>query len=219
MNKKAVCLLSGGLDSGVAAHLIKEKGYELLPLFFEYGQSTFEKEKKCFEYLIDYFEVKKSKVIPLNFLKNMGGSGLTDKKIILRKDNRELEYVPFRNSVFLSIATAWAEVEGADIIVIGSTGGDTICPDNSPEYINSFQKVIDKGTMLHKEINLVAPLMKINKTEVVRLGIVTNFDFSLTWSCHNSNDLACGKCSNCEARLKAFKKNSIKDPLPYEEKE
>jgi len=215
MNKKAVCLISGGLDSAVAAAVAKKSGYDLYFLFFNYGQKTANKEKACFLKLARFYKAKKAKIISLPWLKKLGGSALTDKKTILTPENFNLEYVPFRNTIFLSAAVAWAEAISADAVFIGSCGGDRICPDNSPAYINSFQKVIELGTKLKTDIKIKAPLLKGDKAYVVGVGKRLKVPFELTWSCHNYTNKACGHCSNCLSRLKAFTKNSLKDPIPY----
>lgn len=215
-NKRAICLISGGLDSAVAAAVAKSKGYELHFLFLEYGQKNFKKEKKSINNLVIFFKPKKVWKIKLPWVKKFGGSGLFDKNIILDEKNFRLEYVPFRNSIFLSVATALAEVTGAEAIFIGSSGGDHISPDNSPEYIKSFQKVIEEGTMLKKGIKINAPLIMTDKTGAVKIGTKLKVPFKLTWSCHGYKKLACGHCSNCLSRIEAFRKNKMTDPNKYD---
>jgi 7-cyano-7-deazaguanine synthase len=215
MNKKAVLLVSGGLDSAVAAAIAKKSGYDLYFLFFDYGQKTVNKEKICFLKLAKFYKAKEAKIISLPWVKKLGGSALTDDETILTPENFNLEYVPFRNTIFLSAAVAWAEVILADAVFIGSCGGDRICPDNSPLYINSFQKLVKVGTKLKTNIKIKAPLLRGDKTYVVAIGKRLGVPFELTWSCHNFTDRACGLCSNCLSRIKAFAENSLKDPIPY----
>jgi 7-cyano-7-deazaguanine synthase len=128
------------------------------------------------------------------------------------------EYVPNRNAILESQAIAYAEFLRAGAVCIGSTGGDHICPDNSPDFVKAMQNLIDQGTMLKSPIQLVAPLMATDKTGAVKLGTELKVPFEFTWSCHNNTDKACGKCSNCEARIEAFELNGIKDPIEYVEK-
>ncbi len=214
-NKKAVCLLSGGLDSAVTTAIAKEKKYQLYLLFINYGQKTLKKEIRCFNKLAKYYHAQKTYIVKLPWLKEFGGSALFDSKIKLNQNNLELEYVPFRNSIFLSIATALAETIKAEAIFIGSCGEDSICPDNKPEYLQAFQQVIKTGTMLKKGIKIIAPLSKISKKETVKTGNELKVPFALTWSCHNNDQQACGQCSNCRTRLATFSSLKIKDPIDY----
>jgi 7-cyano-7-deazaguanine synthase len=214
-NKKAICLISGGLDSAVATSIAKSKGYASYFLFVNYGQKTLKKEEECVDNLANRIKPKKVFKVKLPWLKEFGGSALFDKKISLNEKNFRLEYVPFRNSIFLSVATALAETIGADAIFIGSTGGDHICPDNSPIYLAAFQDVIRKGTMLKKNIKLIAPLISTDKTGAIKIGKKLKTHFELTWSCHNNITKACGHCSNCKARLEAFSVNKREDPILY----
>ena len=214
-NKKAVCLISGGLDSTVASAIARENGYEPIFLFLRYGQKTAKKEELCLDKLAKHWGVKKVVKVDLPWVKEFGGSALLDANIPLDEKNFRLEYVPFRNSIFLSVATALAETEGAEIVVVGSTGGDHICPDNSPEFIDTFQKVMEKGTMLKKDVKIFHPLTVTDKTGAVKIGKGIDVPFELTWSCHNGTEKACGHCSNCKARIEAFELNCDKDPIEY----
>jgi 7-cyano-7-deazaguanine synthase len=215
-NKKVICLISGGLDSAVASAIAISKGYEPIFLFIRYGQKTLKKEEWCLDQLVKHWHIKHVHKIYLPWIKKFGGSALLDKNISLDEKNFRLEYVPFRNSIFLAVATALAEVEKADLIVVGSTGGDHICPDNRSEFIKAFQKIISMGTMLKKDIKIFHPLTKTDKTGAVKIGEKLKVPFELTWSCHNKTDVACGHCSNCLARIEAFKLNFITDPIKYE---
>lgn len=213
--KRAVCLISGGLDSTVATALAIKDGYEPIFLFLRYGQKTIEKEEWCLDRLVKFWKVKKVVKVDLPWIKEFGGSALLDKNIPLDERNFRLEYVPFRNSIFLSVATALAEVQKAEIIVIGSTGGDHICPDNNPEFISLFQSLVEKGTMLKKDIVIYHPLTDTDKTGAVKAGYEIGVPFDLTWSCHNNTEAACGHCSNCKSRIEAFEFNGLKDPIRY----
>lgn len=215
MVKKAVCLISGGLDSAVAASYAKNKGFELYFLFIDYGQKNLTKEKKSVRLIANDLHAKKLQIVKISYLKKFGRSALFDKNTTLDESNFLLEYVPFRNSQFLAIATAWAETIGATGIFVGSSGGDHICPDNSKAFLNAFQKVITIGTLINKNIKIYAPLANTDKTGAVKLGLKLGSIFKHTWSCHNNTNIACGHCSNCIARLKAFASLNKKDPIPY----
>jgi glycine cleavage system T protein/queuosine biosynthesis protein QueC len=212
--KKAVCLVSGGLDSAVAAALAAKEGYDLYFLVGDYGQVTNTKEVACARALAGHFQARQIRVIDLGWLRDMGGSGLTSPKIYLSPENADLEYVPFRNTILLAAAVAWAEVIGAEAVFIGSTGPPWHTPDNSPEYFQAFQEVVRIGTK-KKDIMIRAPFCQSKKRDVVQTGINLGVPFHLTWSCHNYEDIACGDCSNCRDRLHAFQELGIEDPIPY----
>lgn len=212
---KALCILSGGLDSGVCLGIATSHYKEVSTIFFRYGQKTYKKEKKCVDLLVKHYGIKNHREIDITWLSSFGVSALFDKKVQLTEENFVLEYVPFRNSIFLSIATAFAESKKIKHLIIGSTGGDHICPDNSEAYIKAYQNMIKEGTLLIKDITIEAPLLKTDKTGAVKMGSKLQVPFQYTWSCHNSEEKACGTCSNCVARIEAFKKNQLQDPISY----
>lgn len=210
--KKAVCTVSGGLDSAVAAAMMANGGFELHFIFFDWGQKTYRKELKCAKALARYYGASFQTVeVPL--LKILPGISLTQKETLTTAIN---EYVPNRNAILESQAIAYAEYLKAGVLCIGSTGGDHICPDNSPSFIDAMQRLVDEGTMLKPPIQMVAPLISMDKIGAVEIGLELGVPFELTWSCHNNIDRACGNCSNCLARLEAFELNNRKDPIEYE---
>lgn len=213
--KKAVCLVSGGLDSAVASSIAKDEGFDIYILFFKYGQKNLKREQKCVSKLASYLGAKEKKVIKLPWLVEIGGTALTDRKTKLTSKNATLEYVPFRNTIFLSAAVAWAEVIGADAVFIGSTGSTRVCPDNTPPYIRAMQEVARQGTKIKTDIKIRAPLLKKKKADAVKIGNKLNVPFKWTWSCHNYIDRACGVCTNCRSRLSAFKEAEMKDIIQY----
>lgn len=212
---KAICLVSGGLDSAVTVAVAQRDGFNTRFLFVDYGQKTASKERRSATALAEHFQTETPNIVRLPWLKEFGGSGLFRTDVTLNKDNEKFEYVPFRNSLLLAIGVALAEVSGADRVYIGSTGSDRIAPDNSPEFIEAFQRLTRLGTMLKTDIQITAPLIELNKQGVVKLGIDLNVPFEKTWSCHNTSELACGGCSNCRSRLAAFQSLGLRDPLPY----
>lgn len=213
--KSAVCTLSGGLDSAVAAAVLAKAGFGLHFIFFDYGQKTIQKELECAAALAEHFKAG-LKVVEIPFLKTLPGISLTQKETLTTEIN---EYVPNRNAILESQAVAHAEYLKAGVVCVGSTGGDHICPDNSPAFIEAMQHLVDQGTMLKPSVQVIAPLMTIDKIGAVKLGLKLGVPFEATWSCHNNVDAACGYCSNCQSRLEAFKLNGFKDPIKYAEKE
>lgn len=209
-SKKAICLTSGGLDSTVVAGIAKKEGYELYCLFFNYGQKSYLHELNAVKYITSFLKCEKLLMIDLPYIKKFGGSAMLDPKTPLNEKNFIKEYVPFRNSQFLAIATAWAEVIGAEKVFIGSTGGDHVCPDNSKKYTAAFQRLVDEGTMLNKNIKIEAPLQNTDKTGALKIGIKLKIPFYRTWSCHNNFKKHCGHCTNCRDRMRAYKENNIK---------
>lgn len=213
--KKAVCLMSGGLDSAVVAALAQAEGYELYLLAASYGQKAHRKELACVHQQAEYYRGAQLEVIDLSWLGHCGASGLTDRAVYLSSENARLEYVPFRNTVFLSIAVAWAEALRAEQVMIGSIGGPWLTPDNRPDYFAAMQEVVRLGTQLKTDIQIRVPFGQSKKVDVVTKGLELGVPFEITWSCHNREDMACGECSNCLDRLGAFHQLNVEDPLPY----
>jgi 7-cyano-7-deazaguanine synthase len=209
-----VCTISGGLDSAVAAAIMADAGFRLHFVFFDWGQKTYEKEFECAQLLskhynasIEFFEVP--------ILKSLPGISLTQSETQTTEIN---EYVPNRNAILESQAVAYAEFLKAGGVCIGSTGGDHICPDNSPQFVDAMQRLVNEGTLLKPHIQILAPLVGTDKIGAVEIGLKLSVPFELTWSCHNSTEFACGECSNCQARLEAFEANGISDPIKYAKK-
>lgn len=211
----AVCVMSGGMDSAVAAGIVQKQGYDLAFLHFNYGQITEPKEVECVDRLSTHFHPVATKRIDLSNAMIRGSSALftggSKEDGIHDKD----EYVYFRNTILASFAVALAEEMKAKAIVFGSTGEDHICPDNSPEFWEGFQRLIALGTMRHKDITVLTPLTDTDKAGVLERGLKLGVPMKDTWSCHNRVDLACGECSNCRARLGAFESKGMTDPIPY----
>ncbi len=217
--KLAVVLLSSGMDSAVCAS-IASQSHSLAFIHFQYGQKAQEKELERFEKLCEFFNPLKIKVVSLPFLKEIGGSSLTDPEMEIPNGEEPgipSTYVPFRNGIFLSIAASWAEVIGAEKIFIGVNQVDfSGYPDCRGEFIEAFNLAINRGTKPETNIKIETPLLNLSKKEIVKLGLELGTPFHLTWSCYRSGEKACGRCSSCLLRLKAFKELGAKDPLPYE---
>ena len=220
--KKAVVILSGGMDSTTAAFIAKKEGYELIPLHFNYGQRTEKKELKSFNDICDYLNIKNRYVIDIPFFKQIGASALVDENIEVPVDGIKpgvpVTYVPFRNGIFLSIAAAVAEKEGANALFIGVVEEDSSgYPDCREEFIKNMQRAINSGTKPQTHIEIKTPLIHLKKEDIVKKAIEVGVPLELTWSCYKEEQEACGVCDSCRLRLKGFEKAGIKDPIKYKE--
>jgi len=209
--KKAIIPISGGADSSTCMALAKSQGYEVYAMFIDYGQNNIEHEMKASRDIATYYDAKDFKVLKFGWFKEIGGSGLVDETYI-NGDNKVLEYVPFRNTVILSLAMAWADSIKADAIFYGSTGAPWITPDNSPEYFDAFRKVAQIGAM-KKDVEIFSPFNKMKKAEVIELGLKLKVPYEKTWSCHNNKEKHCGECSQCLDRKRAFESLGLVDPV------
>ncbi|MBP2133840.1 7-cyano-7-deazaguanine synthase [Methanomicrobium sp. W14] len=220
---KAVCLMSGGMDSSTLAYFAKDMGYDILALHTRYGQRTEEKELECAKKIAKSLNAPEFMEISLSYLTKFGGSSLTDNSMTVFDHSDETDekkipntYVPFRNSNLLSIATSYAESRGAEAIFIGVQASDYAgYPDCRPEFVEAFQKVIDLGTSDETHIKLMTPFVNLNKTEILKIGMKLGVPYKDTWSCYKSNFPACGKCDSCYYRLKAFEEIGVEDPIEY----
>jgi len=219
--KKAVCIISGGMDSALSSYIAKNQdGYEIIAVHFNYGQKTEQKELECFRNIAKSLNAIKSVELDLHFIKDIGGSALTDEELEVPKDGLKpgipITYVPFRNGIFLSIAAAIAEREEASAIYIGVVEEDSSgYPDCSEGFIKALENAIDKGTKPQTKINLKTPLVHLQKEDIVSYAKKLDVPLSSTWSCYESSDEACGVCDSCRLRLKGFKKAGLKDEIRY----
>lgn len=217
----SVCLVSGGMDSCVAAAVANEEADELAFLHVSYGQRTEDRERQAFEGIADYYSVKQRLVVSLEHLAKIGGSSLTSKDFAimpadLSRNGIPTSYVPFRNAHLLSVAASWAEVIGAQYIYIGAVGEDSSgYPDCRPEFYEAFQSAINFGTKPETQIEIKTPVITMKKSQIVELGEKLKAPFELTWSCYAQSEEACGDCDSCALRLRAFRIAGVKDPLPY----
>ena len=217
----AVCLVSGGMDSCVTAAIANEENQELAFLHVSYGQRTEARERKSFSDLADHFKANKRLVASIEYLKEIGGSSLTDRQISVAEADLAAKgiptsYVPFRNSHLLAIATSWSEVLGANRVYIGAVAEDSSgYPDCRPEFYEAFQKAIDMGTKPDTNIEIVTPVIHLRKSEIIKRGLELHAPLELTWSCYQSEDFACGVCDSCALRLRAFAEAGVADPIKY----
>ena len=227
MNKKAVVLVSGGLDSATALAVAKRDGFECYALSFAYGQRH-DIELAAAERIVSSMSCADFKVIDID-LSKWGGSALTSDEFEVPKDRSTedmqsgvpITYVPARNMVFLSFAVAWAEVIEARDIFIGVNSVDySGYPDCRPEFISAFAKCANLGTKATDEgweFNIHAPLQSLDKAEIIKLGVSLGVDYSLTHSCYDptSDGRACGTCDSCELRKAGFAAAGVPDPTRY----
>jgi 7-cyano-7-deazaguanine synthase len=224
-SKKAVILLSGGLDSAVTMALAKEQGYDLYPLSFDYGQRH-EKELESARKIAQYYRIKEHKIMIID-LTQIGGSALTDDALCI-PEKRDMEklgsdipitYVPARNTILLSFALGYAEVIRAEAIFIGANALDySGYPDCRPEFLSAFQKIAQLGTKAGVEggtIEIKYPLIDLTKSQIIREGTRLKVPIQLTWSCYMGGEKACGRCDSCLLRLKGFSEAGFKDPIEY----
>jgi len=218
--QKAIVLLSGGMDSCVAA-AIANQTHRLALLHASYGQRTQERERRAFDEIANFYGVRERLVIRLDALSQIGGSALTDPSISVPEmgvNSRRIPitYVPFRNAHFLSAAVSWAEVIGASSIFVGAVAEDSSgYPDCRPEYYRAFEDVIRAGTRPETHIEICTPVIGMRKSEIARRGIELGAPLERTWSCYQFDDEACGACDSCRLRLRAFEEAGYPDPIPY----
>jgi len=221
-NDLAICLVSGGMDSLVSAAIASQKHKHLAFLHLNYGQKTEQKELECFHKIADHYSVDPSlrKIIDVTFLRQIGGSSLTDDSIDVKKfqgdsDNIPDSYVPFRNTHIISMAVSWAEVIGAKKIFIGAVHEDSSgYPDCRPSYYKAFNALIKEGTKAG-DIEIVTPVIDMKKEDIVKKAVELKAPLNYSWSCYARNDQACGECDSCALRLRGFQKAGIEDPLSY----
>jgi len=217
----AVVLISGGMDSAVALGITLKEGFEVAGLHLNYGQRTQAREKKAFHDICNYYGISKKLAVSLPYFSQIGGSSLTDEKIPVSTYGIDpnvipTSYVPFRNANGLSIATSWAEVLGASRIVIGAVEEDSSgYPDCREVFYRAFERAVDLGTKPETKIEISTPVIRLSKTEIVHKGTELGAPFHLTWSCYQSEDVACGICDSCRLRLKGFAEAGVQDPIPY----
>jgi len=222
VEKRAVILTSGGLDSTTVLAMARAEGYACYTLSFDYGQRHRAELNAAARVSAALGDVA-HKVVSLN-LDSIGGSALTDDAIAVPEEATEgipVTYVPARNTVFLAIALGWAEVLDARDIFIGVNAVDySGYPDCRPAFIEAFERVANLATRVGVEeggIRVRAPLMEMGKDAIIRRGIELGVDYALTVSCYQATDegLACGRCDACRLRREGFEAAGVADPTRY----
>ena len=219
-NKKAVCILSGGMDSTLASYIAAKDGAEIIAVHFNYGQRTEKKELESFRKICEELDVSNKYEIDIPFFTQIGASALTDDSIDVPtgglEDGVPITYVPFRNGIFLSIATAIAEKEKASELYIGVVQEDSSgYPDCSDTFINKIQNAMNEGTREETKLKILTPLVHLTKEQIVKKAIQMNVPLQHTWSCYKNETKACGVCDSCRLRLNGFKLANIKDKIEY----
>lgn len=232
MSKKAVILLSGGLDSTTAAAVAIDQGYELVALSFDYAQKHVI-ELRAAKQVTKDLGIKEHYIIPIDIWKTIGGSSLVDDSIPILKDRSEEEmgqsipstYVPGRGFIWLSVAAALAESLGIKTIVTGYVDVDAGgYPDSSYAFVKAFRDLLDIGAAKGDRTipwEIYTPLIKMQKFEVIQTGVALGVDYSKTCTCYeatadeSNNIVACGRCDACLLRKKGFESSGVKDPTMY----
>ena len=218
----AIVLVSGGMDSAAVVGVAAKEHSELAFLHITYGQNTAQKEHECFLKLADHYKIPDHlrKVIDISFLRQIGGSSLTDDKIEVSRfegdsDQIPSSYVPFRNTHIIACAVSWAEIIGAKNIYIGANEEDSPgYPDCRPAYYEAYNNLINQGTK-DGDITIKTPVISMTKPEIIELAHKHKVPLELTWSCYQRNNKACGICDSCALRLRAFKQLNLEDPISY----
>jgi 7-cyano-7-deazaguanine synthase len=221
MNKeKAVVLVSGGMDSCTTAATAAQD-YELAFLHLNYGQRTEKRELKAFTDIAAYYQVRERLVIDVKYFTQIGGSSLTDFQVEVEQadlNRKEIpsSYVPFRNANILAIATSWAEVIGAAKIFVGAVQDDSSgYPDCRSGFFKAFNEVIQWGTKPETRIDIITPLLHLQKAAIVQRALELQAPLHLSWSCYQNEERACGVCDSCALRLRGFQQAGEEDPIPY----
>ncbi len=226
--RRAVCLLSGGLDSTTTLAVAQSRGYEIYALTFRYGQRH-EAEVRAARHIAQRMHVAEHLVVDID-LRCFGGSALTS-ELDVPKD-RPLEdlssgipvtYVPARNTIFLSFALAWAEVLGACDLFVGVNAVDySGYPDCRPEYLEAFERMANLATKASVEggrkLRIHAPLISLSKAEIIRTGLGLGVDYAMTSTCYDPSPdgAGCGHCDACLLRLRGFAELGLRDPARYQ---
>ncbi len=227
-DKRAVILLSGGLDSATTMAIARSEGFACYALTFAYGQRH-KREVEAAKKIAASLQAAEHRIIHID-LAAFGGSALTDAAIDVPKDRPDLDnpteipatYVPARNTIFLSYALAWAEVLGAFDIFIGVNSTDySGYPDCRAEFIAAFEKTANLATAAAVEgrgrYRIHTPIIKMTKAQIILAGTKLGVDYSLTHSCYDpdARGRSCGRCDSCRLRLRGFAQAGLKDPVEY----
>ena len=215
---RALVLMSGGLDSTTVLAYAVSQGYEVTGLSFDYGQRH-RIELESSRRIAEYYGIRRN-VFRVD-LTQIGGSSLTGDIPVEKGQFGRVEvpntYVPGRNIIFTSIAGGYADIEGIETIMLGVNAVDySGYPDCRPEFISSMEKTLRLGLARSQNLSISAPLQKLSKSEIIRMGMKLGAPYELTHSCYEGGEKACGKCDSCLLRLKGFMESGFIDPVEYE---
>ena len=217
--KKAIIMLSGGMDSCVTTSISINHGYKPYLLHVNYGQRTQRRELKSFHDIANFYNIEEKLIVDITHLSKIGGSCLIDEKIDVPKANLEnkevpISYVPFRNANILSIATSWAEIINASAIYVGAVEEDSSgYPDCRRSFFDAFESVINTGTKPDTNIKIITPLISLSKKEIINKGLLIGSPLEMTWSCYKNSEKPCNECDSCILREKGFKGAGHIDPI------
>ncbi|GAB3423598.1 7-cyano-7-deazaguanine synthase QueC [Haloparvum alkalitolerans] len=225
-DKRAVVLVSGGMDSATTAYEAAARGYDLYFLHTSYGQNTETKEYECARALAEREDLPVADFLHIetDHLSRIGASSLTDDELTvadadLDGDEIPTSYVPFRNANLLSMAVSYAEANDCDAVFVGAHSEDySGYPDCRPEFFDAFEAMVDVGTKPETDIALEVPFVRDSKTDIVERGLELDVPYGITWSCYRDDEPACGTCDACAFRLEAFRNVGERDPIPYAER-
>lgn len=220
--RRAVVLLSGGLDSCVTAAIAARDGWEIWALHVRYGQRTDAREFRAFGQVAEALGIDAARqmVASIAHLAATGGSSLTNPSIAVSDANMgasspPTSYVPFRNANLLAIGVSWAETIGASRVYIGAVAEDSSgYPDCRPEFYAAFGEAVRLGTVA-ADIRIETPVIAMDKAAIIRQGMSLGAPLACTWSCYRESEVACGTCDSCALRLRGFQRAGIEDPIPY----
>lgn len=226
MTKIAVCVCSGGIDSTIAATIASHEGYELHFFHASYGQRAEDREKETVKKIARYLGAKDLKLAEIPFLKELGGSALTDIKRevpVAEEVNLDVEketpstWVPCRNLILLAHASAYAEVIGAEALFVGFNAEEARSyPDNELEFVKRYNKVLKKAVASFSQPPVVkAPLVQLLKPAIIKKGVEVEAPLHLTYSCYFGEEKHCGICESCLHRRRGFKDAGVEDPTEY----
>jgi 7-cyano-7-deazaguanine synthase len=209
------------MDSTLTATIATKESDDVGAIHFNYRHRTERRELRSFNDVCDKLGISRRLVVDIEFLRQIGGSSLVDDSMPVAKADLEAKhipssYVPFRNGTFLAIAAGWSEAIGAERIYIGAVEEDSSgYPDCRQIFFDAFEKAVDLGTKPDTNIKIMTPLIAMKKSDIVRRSYELEAPLELSWSCYQSEDVACGECDSCALRLRGFRLAGLTDPIDY----